>query len=137
MKLKQAQKIYAKLSKAYHEAIRDMNLQEMRIRVKDIFLLVHIKEFAEGKSVSEMAAYKMQNECIGIRTDKDINNFKVKISKTIKRYVQLGLIETIQDKQDKRTHRIYVTSKGQKIIEEVETKVQVIWKEKYENSITK
>ncbi|CAM9110034.1 MarR family winged helix-turn-helix transcriptional regulator [Mycoplasma todarodis] len=137
MKLKQAQKIYAKLSKAYHEAIRDMNLQEMRIRVKDIFLLVHIKEFAEGKSVSEMAAYKMQNECIGIRTEKDVNNFKVKISKTIKRYVQLGLIETIQDEQDKRTHRIYVTSKGQKIIEEIESKVQVIWKEKYEDQVTK
>ncbi|TCG10489.1 winged helix DNA-binding protein [Mycoplasma todarodis] len=137
MKLKQAKETYAKISKAYHEAIRNMNLQEMRIRVKDIFLLIHIKEFAEGKSVSEMAAYKMQNECIGIRTEKDVNNFKVKISKTIKRYVQLELIKTIQDEQDKRTHRIYVTPKGEKIISEIESRVKVIWEEKYENQISK
>ncbi len=136
MKLNQAKEIYTKLSKTYHEAIRNMNLQEMRIRVKDIFLLIHIKEFAEGKSVSEMAAYKMQNECIGIRTEKDINNFKVKISKTIKRYVQLGLIKTVQDEQDKRTHRIYITPACQELIIKIEKMVQEIWEEKYADKIS-
>ncbi len=133
MKLNQAKQTYAKLSQVYHEAIRNMNLQEMRIRIKDVFLLIHIKGFAEGKSISEMAEFKMRNEGIGNSTNKDINNFKVKVSKTVKRYIQLNLIKTIQDKQDKRTHRIYITAKGERIIKEIETRVEKIWKDKYEN----
>ncbi|TCG11777.1 MarR family transcriptional regulator [Mycoplasma marinum] len=129
MKLTEAIEIHQKCSSTYKKALISMELNEKRIRLTDWLLLNHLNEVADGMSITEIVEHKMQCD-LGLKkyTDKEKNNFKVKISKRIKRYVEIGMIETVQDPKDKRTRRIFMTDSCKKMLQEVEQRAESIWR---------